>query len=133
MAERRWNEVRTLSDATRSALARIVARHTATHVARVAEIARSTLMDAMRGGRVTPFTDPRRTPRDRALRGGRHGSRGLVAVMAAVDRREVLWRTSGKSSTESRTAECDALREITGTLRREDEERWATARLEQHQ
>jgi hypothetical protein len=56
IAERRWSTLAVLDDDARSQLARCVARLTATVVARVAGVARSTLQDALRGARITPST-----------------------------------------------------------------------------
>ena len=56
IAERRWSALIVLDDDARARLARCVARLTATVVARVTGVARSTLRDALRGGRVTPST-----------------------------------------------------------------------------
>ena len=59
MAELRWRELVALSSDARSTLARLVSRRTLTVVARIAGIARSTLKDALRGGRMTRATESR--------------------------------------------------------------------------
>ena len=59
MAELRWRELIVLSGDIRSTLAHLVSRRTLTGVAHVAGIARSTLKDALRGGRVTRSTEAR--------------------------------------------------------------------------